>query len=53
MESSLVDEQGPDPVNWQLALDWEADGIQTDAPRELIEFLARREVQRKSGKRKR
>jgi hypothetical protein len=49
----FVDEQEPDPVNWQLALDWDADGIQTDAPRELMKFLIRREGQRKSGQRER
>ena len=38
----FVDEQKPDPENWQQALDWGVDGIQTDAPELLIEFLRNR-----------
>lgn len=37
----FVDEQNASKDNWQLALDWGADGIQTDAPQQLIEFLVR------------
>ena len=35
----FVDEQESSEENWRLALDWGADGIQTDAPERLIEFL--------------
>ena len=38
----FVDELKPDPANWQQAIDWNADGIQTDAPETLIEFLRSR-----------
>ena len=38
----FVDERESTAANWQQALDWGADGIQTDAPEELIEFLAQR-----------
>jgi glycerophosphoryl diester phosphodiesterase len=39
----FVDEQKSDPSHWQLLLDWGADGIQTDAPEQLINFLRRRD----------
>ena len=39
----FVDEQTPTISNWQQALDWGADGIQTDAPVEIINFLTSRE----------
>ena len=35
----FVDEQKSSEDNWRLALEWGADGIQTDAPARLIEFL--------------
>ena len=35
----FVDEREPTEQNWKLALDWGADGIQTDNPRQLIAFL--------------
>jgi hypothetical protein len=38
----FVDEARPSDDNWQRALDWGADGIQTDAPEQLIEFLRNR-----------
>ena len=36
----FVDEKEPSDANWQQALDWGANGIQTDDPEKLIEFLA-------------
>ncbi len=36
----IVDESGPDC--WEQALEWRADGIQTDHPAELISFLKAR-----------
>ena len=39
----FVDERESDPANWSLALEWGADGIQTDDPEGLIDFLKRRE----------
>jgi hypothetical protein len=38
----FVDEHKSSEDNWRLALDWGADGIQTDAPERLIEFLKNR-----------
>ena len=38
----FVDEQQSDAANWQQAIDWKADGIQTDAPEMLIRFLRNR-----------
>lgn len=38
----FVDELKPTRANWQLALEWGADGIQTDDPVQLIEFLRHR-----------
>ena len=35
----FVDERESTVANWRQALDWGADGIQTDAPGELIKFL--------------
>ena len=35
----FVDERESTEANWQQALDWGADGIQTDAPEHLITFL--------------
>jgi len=35
----FVDEKTSDSANWQQALDWGANGIQTDDPKGLIEFL--------------
>lgn len=35
----FVDERESTEANWQQALDWGADGIQTDAPEGLIAFL--------------
>ncbi|MCA9073771.1 MAG: glycerophosphodiester phosphodiesterase family protein [Planctomycetaceae bacterium] len=35
----FVDEKESAKENWQQALDWGADGIQTDAPEKLIAFL--------------
>jgi len=43
----FVDERESDPANWSLALEWGADGIQTDDPAGLIDFLKRREAYRK------
>lgn len=42
----FVDEQEPSKRNWQQAIDWGADGIQTDDPQRLIEFLRRRRAAR-------
>jgi glycerophosphoryl diester phosphodiesterase len=39
----FVDEHKSGKACWRLALDWGADGIQTDTPAELIEFLIGRE----------
>ena len=36
----FVDEREPSRANWRQALDWGADGIQTDAPASLIRYLA-------------
>jgi glycerophosphoryl diester phosphodiesterase len=47
----FVDEDDPDPANWSVALEWGADGIQTDAPEQLIEFLKRRQKYRKADQR--
>lgn len=38
----FVDEATSDRANWQQALDWGADGIQTDDPEALIAFLRQR-----------
>ncbi len=38
----FVDERESTTSNWQQALDWGADGIQTDAPEELIRYLTQR-----------
>jgi len=38
----IVDEQTSTPENWNQALDWKADGIQTDDPAGLIEYLRER-----------
>lgn len=38
----FVDERRSSEDNWQQALDWGADGIQTDAPEQLIKFLSTR-----------
>lgn len=38
----FVDEARSDPTNWQQALNWDADGIQTDDPEGLIEYLRQR-----------
>ncbi len=38
----IVDER--DRNSWELALEWNADGIQTNHPKELIEFLEKRKV---------
>lgn len=36
---AFVDERESGEANWQQALNWGADGIQTDDPQRLIEFL--------------
>jgi len=38
----FVDERKPAPRWWKKALAWHADGIQTDDPAKLIEFLRQR-----------
>lgn len=35
----IVDEDDPDPDDWQKMIDWGVDGIQTDDPKGLINFL--------------
>lgn len=38
----FVDEQRSEIANWKQALDWGADGVQTDDPEGLIEYLQNR-----------
>lgn len=45
----FVDEQTSDPANWEQALNWGADGIQTDAPEQLIQFLKQRQAEAASN----
>ena len=40
----ICDEDASDPAEWQQALDWEVDGIQTDDPEALIKFLQQRAI---------
>jgi len=42
----IADESQADPVAWEKPLSWGLDGIQTDKPKELIEYLKRRKKQR-------
>ena len=46
----FVDEASSDAANWSVAIEWGADGIQTDDPERLIDFLKRREHYRKANK---
>ena len=38
----IVDER--DKTSWPRALEWEANGIQTDHPKELIEFIRKNRI---------
>ena len=38
----IADKADPDPQSWEKAISMGLDGIQTDAPRKLIEYLKRR-----------
>ena len=44
----IVDDGGRD--TWSKLLDWKADGIQTDYPKELIQFIRSRNLQESSHK---